>query len=147
MAWSISISPIFVRQTDYTSSIFDPSRHPLIINTFFLLFPILFTVTLFPMSAVVNQTFNVSYDVYSLALNALKVASKQLEQGIVPNVEMLGVYRVQLDELRIKIARQWGETWIVATFFNLIFVIVSSSELEIFSTTTSNRDFYFIFQT
>lgn len=132
MAWSISISPIFVRQTDYTSSIFDPSRHPLIINTFFILVPILFTVTLFPMSAIVDHTFNSSYKVYLLTLSALKVASNELERGIVPNIEILGVYQVKLSDFTYKIANQWAQTWIVATVFNLIFVMVSFFDLHEF---------------
>lgn len=134
LTWATATSPILSRSPNTVISKYNPTRYPIIVNTFFLLVPILLVALLVPLSFIANQGTDKAWYMMIEFRNTLVANAEAFDSG-----NMIGLVdpRIMVQEYHSALIPVWTQNvkniqkvwWCWCVFVAFLF-IVSTTRFE-----------------
>lgn len=145
MTWSTFLSPILANQSKPGHSNSNGlsgslSRHPILVNTFFLSVPCIVVATLVPLSYRLNSTYNYIFGEYRVLAALVTSAEINFDQGIATNATTLLTMGALINEMNLLtnvVYSHWTSLFVAWAVFIAFCGLVSFLFSHLFEITSS----------
>lgn len=118
MAWATAIAPLVTKQSK-------PSvGYPILMNVYFIAGFFALYAAMIPLAIILNNHYNVLWDLYLQLDEALGAAAASFDQGVIPDVGALEGYKQQVADIFPSIIADWRRFWLVLTGFVAVLLVV-----------------------